>query len=877
MLLTYIRTVLLLAAGLFFGVAPLPAQTIYRVNGASIASVDIANDPCFASFTLEAIIGGGIMGDIAAHPNGLLYVINNTGVMYSINPDNWTNQEIGPVTGILDGEQLPGLIATSNGTLLAASRTAATGNDGRLYEITTSGVATNLGTLPVACQGDLAYHQGQLYMIGTNLPSSFNNLVLVNESDPSASTVLGEITYPMLGGGELYGMISRYDQDPCDPDAQLILASALGNFYSIDLTTLQLTRICIGNGLTGLAYFGEHLAEEQCGCSATATNQNFIRRACEGETVDLPQLGQDISISNIGGNQLGNVQWFQSNSPNGQPFNNIPQTYTGDGCSIQQHTVYGFVLCEGQDWLPVANVDIIVYPMPEAPSVSRLNDNCDYTLVANCTNETLSPASVPSSPPGSPATTQTVTVTSQLANHPCPSASFTLTIDECPEQNCMLSSNHTPLTEYLCSGEAVSLPIVGIDYTINNPSGSLVGTPEWFTEDNIASTPFVNGPQVHTAGDCSASDLQTVYAFAGCDQNGDGSADAYFLVATHSFQTFPDIFAPVVTRDNDDCDYSFFVNCPNDILSPSTVTLPPGSTGESVSVTVTSTIADHPCPTVDFVVALEPCPSAGCAISSDHTQSVELLCDGETPILPVAGQDFSISDPNGTVVGELLWFEEATPGSPSFSNGPQMHTAGNCEASSVTTVYGFVGCDTNGDGNAEEFVQVASHAFQTFPQIGEPIITRTDDDCNYSIAENCPNDVVSPDQINFPPGTANESVTLTVQSAIADHPCPEQSFTVAVETCPSAGCDISSDLTPVTELLCDGETPALPVAGVDFQIIDPAGASVGQLSWHIENSPTSPQFTNGPQPHTAGTCDASATFTVYGFIGWTVLVSFTMT
>jgi gliding motility-associated-like protein len=851
-----------------FGFESLSAQTIYRVQNSTIASVDIDGDPCFASNTLESIFGAGNLSDIAAHPNGLLYVINALGIFYSVDPSSWTNQEIGPITGILQGEQLPGLVATSNGTFLAASRTAATGNDGRLYEITTAGVATNLGTLPVACQGDLAYHQGQLYMIGTNPPSSFNNLVLINEANPSASTVLGDIIYPGFGGGELFGMISKYDQNPCDPDAELILANAIGIFYTIDLETLEMTRICGGNGQTGLAYFGEHLAAEPCGCSATANNQDFVRRICGGETIDLPELGQDIGISNSAGNQLGDVQWFQTNSPNGPAFSNIPQAYTGSGCSTEQRTIYGFVLCEGQDWLPVASVDIFIYPMPEAPMVSRINDNCDYTLVANCANETLSPASIPSVPPGTAATTQTITVTSQLPDHPCPSASFTVTIDECPEQNCSLSSNHVPSTEYLCDGETVGLPVAGIDYTINDPAGSQVGMPEWFTQEDITSTPFTNGPQVHTGGECSSSDLQTVYAFAGCDQNGDGSADAFFLVATHTFQTFPDLITPVVTRDNDNCDYSIFGNCTSDILGPNTVAdIPPGSMEEQITVTVTSMVPNHPCPTRDFTVVLESCPSVGCAISSDHTQSVEALCDGGTPALPIAGQDFSISDPNGTVVGDVEWFEEATTDSAPFINGPQQHNTGACSASPVATVYGFIGCDTDMDGVADEFVQVVSHAFQTYPQIGEPVITRNDDECNYTISGSCQDDEVSITSINFLPGAANEAVTVTVQSALTDHPCPGQTFMLTVEDCPSAGCNISSDVNPVTELLCDGETPVLPVAGVDYQINDPGGTSVGDVIWRSENSPTAPLFNNGPQMHTTGVCAASPILTVYGFIG----------
>lgn len=867
-MLTDIRTVLFLIASLFFGLESLSAQTIYRVQNSTIASVDVDGDPCFASSTLESIIGGGNLSDIAAHPNGLLYTVNNLGVLYSIDPSNWSNQEIGLISGILPGEQLPGLVATSNGTLLGASRTAPTGNDGRLYEITTTGVATNLGTLPVACQGDLAYHQGQLYMIGTNLPSSFNNLVLINQANPSASTVLGDIIYPGFGGGELFGMISKYDQNPCDPDAELILANAGGIFYTIDLGTLEMTRICGGNGQTGLAYFGEHLAADPCGCSATANNQNFVRRICEGETIDLPVLGQEINVNNSAGDQLGDVQWFQTNSPNGPPFSNTPHTYTGSGCSTEQRTIYGFVLCEGQDWLPVASVDIFVYPMPEAPMVSRINDNCDYTLVANCANETLSPASIPSVPPGTAATTQTITVTSQLPNHPCPTSDFTVVLESCPSVGCTISSDHAQSVEALCDGGTPVLPIAGQDFSISDPNGTIVGDVAWFEAATPDSAPFSNGPQQHTTGACSASPVATVYGFIGCDTDMDGVADEFVQVASHAFQTYPQVGEPEITRNDDECNYTISGSCQNDVLSTTSISFPPGTTNEVVTVTVQSTLAGHPCPEQTFMLNVDNCPSAGCNISSDAIPVTELLCDGETPVLPLAGVDYQVNDPGGTSAGEVTWHVENSPTAPLFANGPQEHTAGACAASPISTVYGFIGCDVDQDGTVDEQILVATHSFITFPDLSAPTILRLDEECTYQIEGACAADNLTPQSIaNKPPGTSASEVEVTVTSGIPDHPCPQETFTVTQPDCPSMGCMITSSANESNEFVCSGEVLTLPVEGENFTITDPANTRVGEIVWFDNPAATGNEYVNLPLQYEGQGCTPDPERILYAFVG----------
>jgi len=112
----------------------------------------------------------------------------------------------------------------------------------------------------------------------------------------------------------------------------------------------------------------------------------------------------------------------------------------------------------------------------------------------------------------------------------------------------------------------------------------------------------------------------------------------------------------------------------------------------------------------------------------------------------------------------------------------QPQTQIGCAASVVTTVYAFVACDANSDGVIDDYIQVAQHQWQTYPEIQEPTID-ANGNCVYSIEPICSGEILSIDSVTVVAGFAG-SIDIGVVSGIVDNPCPTQSFTLNYD-CPT--------------------------------------------------------------------------------------------
>jgi len=176
--------------------------------------------------------------------------------------------------------------------------------------------------------------------------------------------------------------------------------------------------------------------------------------------------------------------------------------------------------------------------------------------------------------------------------------------------NCS-SSNFVPSAiEIICDGTISVLPQEGIDFTISDPSGTMVGGRfAWYTgNDPDTEAIYTSGPQTST-DDCSANAAVMLYAFI---QSLDNGVMSWIQVASHTYQVFPEVSAPVIVRTDDNCNYTITPHCPADILDPAAhplhSTVYPGG---NISVVVMIGLANNPCEPETFILAIEACPWLG--------------------------------------------------------------------------------------------------------------------------------------------------------------------------------------------------------------------------------------------------------------------------
>ncbi|MDA1166586.1 MAG: VWA domain-containing protein, partial [Planctomycetota bacterium] len=146
-----------------------------------LATVDVANG------TVDVIGAMGvILTDIAFDPQGDLYGISFTD-LYRIDAGSAVTTKIGP-HGIPGGNAL---VFKTDGTLYGAGFAST-----NLYEINpANGATTLLGDMGFASAGDLAFHQGSLY-----LTSSTNELILIDPSGAVSGTLVGDLGFPFAYG-----------------------------------------------------------------------------------------------------------------------------------------------------------------------------------------------------------------------------------------------------------------------------------------------------------------------------------------------------------------------------------------------------------------------------------------------------------------------------------------------------------------------------------------------------------------------------------------------------------------------------------------------------------------------------------------------------
>lgn len=217
-----------------------------------------------------------------------------------------------------------------------------------------------------------------------------------------------------------------------------------------------------------------------------------------------------------------------------------------------------------------------------------------------------------------------------------------------------------------------------------------------------------------------------------------------------------------------------------------------------------------PCPLSDFVVG-----------------AAEALCSGDTPVLPQAGVDYTIADPDGTLFGAVQWFDDTDPTTANvYTPVAVTHSgANNCAADAVQTVYAFVQCDTDLNGvfdiaAGDSWVLVAQHSYQVYPAMQN--VAQNVSSCGNTVTAAC-SDILgtaaSPTGgaaianwnaatgiYTAQPGDAAGTLQITVTSGIAGYPCGTSVQSISTPACAALPvCQISSMSVSSTTPSCNND------------------------------------------------------------------------
>jgi len=334
-----------------------------------------------------------------------------------------------------------------------------------------------------------------------------------------------------------------------------------------------------------------------------------------------------------------------------------------------------------------------------------------YILTPACPDDVLNPATIPPATPGDDPAVVSVNVTNlqgcsddfMVDPPPCPPT----TMLECPTAE---SFQFQPL--FICDGAVLpSLEDAAITYNISDPDGTQLGGLMWFLGNGFNVDPTVdpmvdiNAPVVHSGADpCNTDPLAVYNAFIQCDANLDGvfdlnNGDQWIEVVSYAFIVLPPKQAPIITLDDDVCNYTITPACPIDVLSITTLTAAPGEDPPPIDVMV-----GNACPAT-FQLDPPACPATtafDCPTSDFSPSAPELICDGATLMqVPMAGNQFNIIDPDGTLLGGIMWFTGLDPmvDPPADVTASVVHSGTDpCAADPPVTYYAFIQCDADLDG-----------------------------------------------------------------------------------------------------------------------------------------------------------------------------------
>ncbi len=213
---------------------------------------------------LETFVGnmGRSMTDITWTPAGKLYGVDwIENKIWLIDP---ATAQVTFVAAIPGYDFSNALTSDANGNLYLASRLAFSGNTFHIIKFNLASsvvtVVANLTPTNLSSAGDLAFHNGTLYL-------ACNGNILAS-IDPTNGSVNSSYILGLPGGANIYGIVVKADGT--------IYLSDINKLYSLNITTMQasLYYSCTTAGLFiwGMANFNDYcMAEAAPVCTATVT------------------------------------------------------------------------------------------------------------------------------------------------------------------------------------------------------------------------------------------------------------------------------------------------------------------------------------------------------------------------------------------------------------------------------------------------------------------------------------------------------------------------------------------------------------------------------------------------------------------------------
>ncbi len=593
---------------------------------------------------------------------------------------------------------------------------------------------------------------------------------------------------------------------------------------------------------------------EACAGCPTSTEPEDDHVICTGDIPVIDTAIQEAAISDPAGTALP-ITWYLDPAFN-TPYDGGPLNHSGvDNCTLETVVLYAAVGCSiDGSLIPAGTIDVLIYPFSQAPTITKDDDTCNYTLNLACPgfDVILSNSFDLTSAPGDAAGTATIEIDN--GSGLCTEI-FEVPYDAC---NSCPSSSQPAETTTLCSGEVPAIPAGVFFDAINDPNGTALGAPTpvvTMFEDINLTVPYLSTPLVHSGADLCTTEQVTLYAAIECTIDG-SLINAGTLTAT----VYPAPQAPTLVQDDAVCNYTLVLACPalDNVLSNDfgLVSAPGDAVGTAnIEIDNAAGCSDT------FVVDYAAC--GGCPGSTEPELNAT-ICTGDTPVLPDTDIQAGVNDPDGNAVGApapvITWYEDATLTS-TYDGSAINHSGVDPCTTETQTLYAAIECAIDGT-----IIAAGSFVITIYPDPQAPTITKDDDVCNYSLNLACPamdNVVSNSFDLTSDPGEAAGTATIVIDNGGG---ICSVSFEVPYNACNA--CPSSTQPTEAVDL-CDGDTPVLPDAVMQAAVDDPNGEAVGApdpvISWFEDIDLTIP-YAGTALTHSGADPCATESITLYAAV-----------
>ncbi|MGB0931095.1 MAG: hypothetical protein ACPGVB_09985, partial [Chitinophagales bacterium] len=386
--------------------------------------------------------------------------------------------------------------------------------------------------------------------------------------------------------------------------------------------------------------------------------------------------------------------------------------------------------------------------------------------------------------------------------------------DACnPQAQCPTTAGDFSASEDVCDGDRPTIP--NDETILNSLDDATNAVIVWSRDPSV--------PLVYEGDGCTPQTVEFTLTIL-CSDDETVSIEA----GTFSVTVYPIPEAPtVVFNDTEVCSYTVVPNCPNDVISPAEVSNQnPGST----DVTESFMVSNGGCAALTFDnIPVPDCPEIVpvCPSSIGDFNDSESICEMGTVNVPTDADILaSLDDPTNAVIE---WSIDPT----------------------VTLVYDGDGCTPQRldyvltircSDNADIVLNGGTHTVFLYPIPQAPsVVFNNAEICSYIVVPNCPNDVVSPNEVSDQaPGSVNVSQSFTVSNEacfavafddIAIPDCPE-----TAPECPNSVGDFNG-----SESICEMGLVNVPSDEDILASLDDPGNAI--VEWSI--NPNDPVVYDG--------------------------------